>query len=168
MKRGIIGLLAALVVGWLGWLPFPRTDAGELFVVETLLLEADGETVTLHAGEVTGTGATLDMALEDLASQAPGELFLRQTRRMIFCGGAQQQLDPLRLPEELPMGAAVYGTETPAEELTEKTKKINDILEAQERREKNMPTLARLKNSALARETPELAAISWEEPHETT
>lgn len=167
MKRWIFGLLAAMAVGYLGWLPFPCADAGELFVVETLLLEADGEQVKLCAGELTGEGTSLPEALADLRSQAPGELFLRQTRRMIFCGGAEKRLDPLLLPEELPMGAAVYATKTPAEELSQDPETLDAVLEAQERREQDMPTLARLKNSALAREKPELAAIGWEETHET-
>lgn len=167
MKRWILGLLAAMAVGYLGWLPFPSADAGELFVVETLLLEANGQGVALYAGELVGEGENLNAALTDLKCQAPGELFLRQTRRMIFCGGAEQNLDPLLLPEELPMGAAVYGTGTPAAELSQDPENLDAVLEAQERREKTMLTLARLKNSALAREKPELAAIGWEETHET-
>lgn len=167
MKRWIIGAIAALAVGFLGWLPFPCTDAGELYLVETLLLEADGRQVTLYAGNVTGQGESLEAALLDLEHRAPGQLFLRQTQRLIFCGGAAAELDPLLLPEELPLGTAVYGTEAPAEKLCADPDRLNAVLEAQERRRPDTPTLARLQNSALAREKIALAALPWEEAYET-
>lgn len=167
MKRWIIGALAALAVGFLGWLPFPCTDAGELFLVETLLLETDGKQVALYAGDVTGQGENLDAALRDLERQAPGQLFLRQTQRLIFCGSAAEELDPLLLPEELPLGAAVYGTELPAQDLADSVERLNLVLEAQERREPDTPTLARLQNSALVRGKTTLAALPWEGAYET-
>lgn len=162
LKRWIIGALAALAVGSLGWLPFPCTDAGELYLVETLLLEADSGGVTLYAGELSGWGENLDGALLDLERRAPGQLFLRQTQRLIFCGGAAAELDPLLLPEDLPAGAAVYGTDTPAPELTGDPKKLDAVLEAQERRKPDTPTLAQMKNSALARERFRLGVLEWE------
>lgn len=166
LKRWIIGALAALAVGFLGWLPFPCTDAGELFLVETLLLEADSGGVTLYAGELSGTGADLDGALLALERRTPGQLFLRQTQRLIFCGGAAAALDPLLLPEELPVGAAVYGTDTPAAELTGNLEELNRGLEAQERRAPDTPTLAQMKNSALTREPVPLGALEWEADNE--
>ena len=161
MKRWIIGALAALAVGFLGWLPFPCTDAGELYLVETLLLEADSGGVTLYAGDLSGRGENLDEALLDLERRAPGQLFLRQTQRLIFCGGTAQ-LDPLLMPEDLPVGAAVYGTDTPASELTGDPEVLGAVLEAQERREPDTPTLAQMKNKALAREPVRLGTLAWE------
>ena len=162
MKRWIIGALAALAVGFLGWLPFPCTDAGELYLAETLLLEADSGGMTVYAGDLSGRGENLDEALLDLEKRAPGQLFLRQTQRLIFCGGAAAQLDPLLLPEDLPVGAAVYGTDTPAAELTGAPEELDAVMEAQERREPDTPTLAQMKNAALARDPVRLGALAWE------
>lgn len=167
MKRWLLGGIAALTVGYLGWLPFPCTDAGELYVVETLLLEQEGRDTVLCTGELTGRGTSVSDALADLERQAPGQLFLRQVQRLIFCGGAETGLDPLLLPEDLPMGAAVYCTRTPAEELAQEIDHWNQVLEAQERREAPTPTMAELQNSALARERLELGTLGWEEHRET-
>lgn len=95
-------------------------------------------------------------ALADMEEWAPGQVFLRQTKRIIFCGGTEAR--PGELPEDLPMGAGVYETTQSAEILLE-INDLEDILEARERRQKQMPTLADLKNSALSGKKLPLAAL---------
>lgn len=51
MKKWALGIFAALAVGYFGLLPFESTDAGELYVVETLLVEADENQVRLYSGD---------------------------------------------------------------------------------------------------------------------
>lgn len=160
MKLWLLAGVVALCVGYFDLLPFESVDAGELYIVETLMVEDRAGEVSLYAGDVEGHGATMDAAVADMENYAPGRLFLRQTKRLIFCGGSEVM--PMELPETLPMGAAVYGAEESAETLLD-AKELEDILEARERRFGNMPTLADLKNDALTRESLTLAALDWEE-----
>lgn len=94
MKKWALGIFAALAVGYFGLLPFESTDAGELYVVETLLVEADENQVRLYSGDTMGSGATPAEAVQDMERKAPGQLFLRQTKRLIFCDGAEQNCNP--------------------------------------------------------------------------
>lgn len=163
MKLWLLAGIVALCVGYFDLLPFESVDAGELYIVETLLVEEHDRGVSLYAGEAEGHGTSLDAALADMKDWAPGQLFLRQTKRIIFCGG--EVMNPMELPETLPMGAGVYGSEESAKTLLD-AKDLEDILEARERRQDNMPTLADLKNSALLGKTMKLSALDWEEEHE--
>lgn len=158
MNKWILGAAAAVAVSWCGWLPFEAVDAGELYVVENLLVEADGQQVTLHTEDVSGSGKDLEEAFLAMQANAPGQLFLRQTRRLIFCGGGEYYINMYDLPHELPVGMAVYQTEQTAEELLEE-KKLGEILEAREHREKEYPTLAKVKNGLLLGEVPKLEEI---------
>lgn len=158
MNKWILGAAAAVTVSWCGWLPFEAVDAGELYVVENLLVEADGRQVTLCAEDVSGSGKNLEEALTAMETNAPGRLFLRQTRRLIFCDGGEYYINMYDLPQELPVGMAVYRTERTAEELLEE-KKLGEILEAREHREKEYPTLAKVKNALLLGKVPELEEI---------
>ena len=160
MKLWLLAGAVALCVGYFDLLPFESVDAGELYIIETLMVEDRAGEVSLYAGEVEGHGATMEDAVADMENYAPGRLFLRQTKRLIFCGGSE--VTPMELPEELPMGAAVYGAEESAETLLD-SKELEDILEARERRFENMPTLADLKNDALTRQSLTLADLDWEE-----
>lgn len=160
MKKWALGIFAALAVGYFGLLPFESTDAGELYVVETLLVEADENQVRLYSGDTMGSGATPAEAVQDMERKAPGQLFLRQTKRLIFCDGAEQNCNPMELPEQLPMGAGVYAAEQTAEALLEEQEDLENILEARERRQQqSMPTLADMKNCALRDRTLKLAPL---------
>ena len=160
MKMWLLAGLVALCVGYFDLLPFESVDAGELYIVETLMVEETAGGVRLWAGEVQGRGDTLRDAAADMENRAPGRLFLRQTKRLIFCGEAEVR--PMELPETLPMGATVYRAEESAEELLEE-KTLEDVLEARERRMiTSMPTLADLKNEALTKKPLTLADLDWE------
>lgn len=163
MKLWLLAGIAALCVGYFDLLPFESVDAGELYVVETLIVEQDIWGVSLYADDVQGYGATVTEALADMEEWAPGQIFLRQTKRIIFCGGTEAA--PMELPEDLPMGAGMYETKQSAETLLEMDD-LEDILEARERRQKRMPTLADVKNCALTGKKLSLAALG-EDVHES-
>lgn len=154
---------AALIVGFFDLLPFESVDAGALYIIETLMVEMEQGEIHLYAGEADGRGATVKAAVADMEQNAPGMLFLRQTKRLIFCGGAEAAVDFLNLPEDLPMGAGVYVSEKPAAELLEDQDQLEQILEARERREeKNLPTLAEIKNNVLREQSMSMAQIEGE------
>ncbi len=155
MYRWIAAGALVWAVTWLGFWPFPQTDTGELFLVNTLAVEANG-TVRLYAGEFVGAGRTVAEAAEELEAHAPGRLFLRQTGRIIFCNGAESGLDPMTLPRELPMGTYIYQYEGSAEELD--LEALEPVLEAAERRE-DRPTLAEYQNSVLLEESGPMEKI---------
>lgn len=160
MKLWLLAGLVALCVGYFDLLPFESVDAGELYIVETLMVEQTAQGVSLYAGEAEGHGDTLDAAVTDMERWAPGQLFLRQTKRLIFCGGSVAE--PMDLPETLPMGAGVYSTEESAETLLD-AEELEDVLEAWERRQQNIPTLAELKDDVLTGRKLTLAALDWGE-----
>lgn len=163
MRLWLLAGLVALCVGYFDLLPFESVDAGELYIVETLMVEQTAQGIDLYAGDAEGHGSTMDAAVADMERWAPGQLFLRQTKRLIFCGG--RVTEPMDLPETLPMGAGVYSTEESAETLLD-ADELEDVLEAWERRQKNIPTLAELKNNKLTGQSLTLAALDWEEKAE--
>ncbi len=164
MKKWLLGLLVVLAVSFFDLWPFPQQDAGELYIVETLLLEAEENQVHLYAGELSASGANIEEALSAMEENTPGQLFLRQTRRLIFCDGAERNCNPMDLPEQLPMGVCVYTWSGAAEALD--MENINKVLEARERRNKKTPTLAKLKNDAITGQPLVLATLEQEENHE--
>lgn len=160
MRLWLLAAVVALCVGYFDLLPFESVDAGELYIVETLMVEETAQGISLYAGEAEGHGSTLEAAVADMERWATGRLFLRQTKRLIFCGG--RVVEPMELPETLPMGAGVYSTEESAETLLD-AKDLEDVLEARERRQQNIPTLAELKDDMLSGRNLTLAALNWEE-----
>lgn len=156
MKKWLLGIAVFLVISFFDLWPFPQQDAGELYIVETLLVERQGNAVVLTAGELSAGGADMNEALAAMEENAPGQLFLRQTKRIIFCGG-EESWDPMDLPEQLPMGACVYLWDGAAEALN--MEEVNKVLEARERRNTKTPTLAQLKNEAILQQSLVLAEL---------
>ena len=153
MKKWIIA--GAIILAALCFHPFEAADAGELLVAQTLVIEEDGDQISLWAAELHAKGKTTEEAAEKMKGSAPGTLFLRQTKRIIFCGGAEASDAALKLPEELPMGAVVYQSEESGKDLNEKLKDLEEVLEAREQRERDLPTLAQIKNSRYLEERQE-------------
>jgi hypothetical protein len=147
VKKWLIAGALVLLAGYFDLLPFKSVDAGDLLVVETLLIQEEAGEVHLYAMDLEGTGTDVYAAADDMAENAPGQLFLRQTKRLIFCGDTQPDL--LELPEELPMGAVVYQDPREAEELLKQLETLETVLEAREKRSEEVPTLARLQNRQL-------------------
>lgn len=149
MKKWMVAALAVLVLGYGDLLPFEHVDAGEMCLVETLLVEAKGQNTILYSIYGQGSGETPAEALADMERQIPGRLFLRQTRRVIFCGEAENQVSVLELPEEIPLGAVVYGSKENPVELLERMDSMERNLHAREQRGEDWPTLGWMKNEAL-------------------
>jgi hypothetical protein len=147
VKKWLIAGALVLLAGYFDLLPFKSTDAGDLLVVETLLIEDDAGEVHLYAMDLEDTGTDVGVAADHMAENAPGQLFLRQTKRLIFCGDTKPDL--LGLPEELPMGAVVYADPREAQELLEQMETLEAMLEAREKRSEDVPTLAQLQNRYL-------------------
>ena len=148
-KKWIVALLAALIVAYLGLWPFDSLDAGEIYMVETLLVsENDGE-IGVYTGEFSAEGNTVNEAIKNLAERTPGQLFLRQTKRVIFCGDAEERINICAMPKELPVGVIVYRSDQEPEKLQEDYEEMERRLEAKERREDRRPILAELQNRAL-------------------
>jgi hypothetical protein len=148
VKKWLIAGMLVLLAGYFDLLPFKSEDVGELLVVETLLIEEDAGEVHLYAEELAGSGTDAEAAAENMAENAPGQLFLRQAKRLIICGDTE--LDLLKLPEELPAGAVVYADPRRAQTLLEQMETLEPMLEAREKRAEQVPTLAQLQNRQLA------------------
>ena len=146
-------MVTAAVAAVLLLQPFEPADAGGLYVVETLALEWTEAGVTVAAENLFGQGGTMEAALENMEEQTPGQLFLRQVKRVILCGdtGADALAS---LPEEIPMGAVVYTAQTQARDLA-RQEDLQEILEAREQREHNLPRLAEVLNHRLEQKSVE-------------
>lgn len=150
MRKWIIAA-AVLVLGYMDGLPFEHADAGTLCVAETLLVEADYTGVTLYSADGAGQGESIRKAAEDLKENVPGQLFLRQVKRMIFCGGAEEKVDLLEMPEEIPLGAHIYMYPSSADTLLEEFELEENLLLAREKRKQGGQTLAQTQNEVLKR-----------------
>ena len=150
MKKWI-GAAVMLALLW-SIRPFRPVDAGELIAVETLLVERTNAGVTLSAGGQTGTGETVEEALERLTENVPGTLFLRQVRRVIFCGAGWDVEMASALPEELPMGALLY-TSPKSIQVLNQWEDLNQTMAAREQRGERTENLAEIKNRSITQES---------------
>lgn len=157
-KKWIVGMLAALIVAYLGLWPFDSLDAGEIYMVETLLISGEDGKINVYTRDVSAEGGTVNEAIKNLAERTPGQLFLRQTKRVIFCGGAEERIDICTMPRELPIGVIIYRSNQEPEKLQEDYDEMERRLEAKERREEQLPTLAKLQNRALEKAEGESVA----------
>ena len=149
MKKWMLAAAVILVLGYGDLLPFENMDAGQMCIAETLLVESRRGEIVLYAENLRGSGADCVRAAEDMAQNAPGRLFLRQVKRIIFCGDARNQVDILELPAEVPLGAAVYVSDRSPQELLEDMESLEKRLETREQTEKKFITLANVQNGAL-------------------
>lgn len=149
MKKWSVAVVILLVLGYVDGFPFEQADAGELCVVETLLVETDPTGVTLYSMDGRGWGVTMEEAVENLKENVPGQLFLRQVKRVIFCQGAESGDIFLEMPEAIPLGAHIYMYPQSAEEILEELNLEEKRLTAREQREKKIPTLAERQNEVL-------------------
>lgn len=152
MKKWWVAVAVVLCLGYGNLFPFEKTDAGELCIVETLLVEQQGGTTTLYSIDAQGTGETMAAALADMEDHAPGQLFLRQVKRIVFCGVTTQPPDLFDLPEDIPLGANVYISPQQGQELQQELERLEAQLYGKERRERSRTTLAQLRNQELSHE----------------
>lgn len=149
MKYWILAAVGTilLIYGDIG--PFEPVDAGEMCIVETLFVEKTGNQIRLVAEEAEGTGSTMAEAVSDMEDEAPGKLFLRQVKRVVFCGNGAESLDFLSMPEDIPVGAAVYATKDKADDLLEGIDTLEKKLDVREKEKSSVATLAQIMNRQL-------------------
>ncbi len=100
-------LAAAAVV--LGVLPVRGTDVAELLPTRVLTAEAVPGGIRLNTeGGISGTGATLELAMADLKRTAPGALFLGTVEQVIVARNAWNQAEALTAGEALRPAAKLY------------------------------------------------------------
>ena len=156
MKKWSFLLVLVLVLLWFP--PFDGSDAGQLWVVETLIVEEKAESVAVYAKNLTAEGRTLHEALETLKEYVPGELFLRQIKRLIFCGDMML----MRLPEEIPLGAVVYVYPGSGETIWQQLATVEPVLDAREKADPGSPRLSELMDRHLRQADPQPKVLEWE------
>lgn len=149
MKKWMLAAAVMLIFVYSDLAPFESMDAGELCVVETLFVEKRGTRIRLLSEETEGVGETIAEAVEHMKENAAGRLFLRQVQRVVFCNGAEEFVDMLELPWEIPLGAGVYQSESSAEDLMKDLNGLEGRLKVMEQQKNKVPTLAQLKNMQL-------------------
>ena len=155
VKKFIITAAAVLILSYGDLLPFENMDAGELCIVETLFVEEKNGVVTLLSGDLQGNGKDFASAAENMEETAPGRLFLRQLKRIVFCQDAQERVNIMAIPNEIPLGAAIYVCEGPAKEMLEQQEDLEKRLEVREQEKHQTATLAQLQNRELKEENGE-------------
>lgn len=154
MKYWILAALGLLLTyGDLA--PFEPVDAGEMCIVETLFVEKTGDQIRLVAKELEGSGGTMKEAVTAMEEEAPGQLFLRQVKRVVFCGSGGNNVDFLSMPEEIPVGAAVYATKDRADDLLEGIDTLEKKLDIREKEKNSVATLAQIMDRQLKKEQME-------------
>ena len=109
MKKWLYMLLLALAAFLL---PGKGTDVGELIPVELVRLTA-GDGVFVAAADTGdfGTGATLEEAMADLTSSAPGKVFLETADYLLLAAQTRESWEKLEAwfrPGTLVYGVAVF------------------------------------------------------------
>lgn len=148
----------ALLLALLCFPPFDGSDAGKLWVAETLIIEEQPDGVAVYARNLTAEGRTLHEALEQMKKYVPGELFLRQLKRLIFCGDMML----MRLPEEIPLGAVVYVYPGSGEAIWQQLGELEPVLDAREQAEPHSPRLSELMDRQLRQLEPQPQLLEWE------
>ena len=83
----------ALVLGVYHAIPFRTSDVASLLPVQTLVIHAaEGQCQVACGGDLTGTGATLAEALEDLQVDAAGHVFLATAQQIVVSGNYHEGL----------------------------------------------------------------------------
>lgn len=109
MKRFYIYIVAALALALFGLLPLRGTDAAELIPVRVLLVESEGNQVRVRCDHgVEGTGRNWELALENLQSSAPGQVFFGTVEHVIVARSARYLLPRLASAGELRPAAKLY------------------------------------------------------------
>lgn len=156
MKKWCFGLLLALIL--LQFPPFDSSDVGTLWVVETLIVEETPDGVSVFANDLTAQGRTLHEAMEQMKEYVPGELFLRQIKRLIFCG----DMLLMRLPEDIPLGASVYQYRGSGNTLWQQLDTVEAVLDAREKANPQSPRLAELMDKHILQEDAVPGILEWE------
>ncbi len=101
MKRLMILVLAAAILGLSGLLPFERTDVASLVPVDVLTVDLQRGQAVLKGGEAEGRGKTWEAALEDFRQGANGRVFFDTAGQVILSKDAVRLLPDVIRGEEL-------------------------------------------------------------------
>lgn len=135
MKRVLLLLVCSAIISLSGLLPWQRHDAAQLLPVETLLVDYDRRQVNLYAAQgLTGSGASLAEAMDDMADRAPGELFYGQVARVITSPGASALMLQAGIQSRLRLNTAVYLLDGDIAAAAEQVEAMEPRWRAQERR----------------------------------
>lgn len=95
MKKLLLIIVLALVLKATGLLPFQSQDIADLLPLRALTVDVTDDGIRLDAGEASGTGPTLDAALQNLHDTATGRAFLATVRQVILSEKARTLLPEL-------------------------------------------------------------------------
>ena len=114
MKRFYIYIVAAAALILLGFLPLQGTDVSELIPVRVMLVESEGNQVRVRCDhDVEGTGRNWELALENLRSSAPGQVFFGTVEHVVVDRSAWFLMPRLAAAGELRPAAKLYFCQQP-------------------------------------------------------
>ena len=126
MKKIVIFAAAVILMKLTGLLPFEANDVASLLPVRALVVDMQNGQILLDGGDVSGSGPTLNAALEDMKNGAEGTLFLATAEQVILSPRARGLLPQVCRWENLRPAAQII---LAAEELPD-PEKAADYLEA--------------------------------------
>lgn len=132
MRRVICFAVLAALAGVTGLLPFSPTEAADLIVVQTLVVceDADGRVRVYGPDGLSGAGAQISDAIDELAGRVPGQLFLGACEQLVFAGGSTDALADAAHGDTLRPAVRVYLSAEPACGLAEQEEALTKYLNA--------------------------------------
>lgn len=114
MKKLVVILLAAAVLGALGLLPFKSVDAAKLLPVKTVVVTKSGDQYVVDIGEgVRAVGRTLGEALDRLREEVSGTVFLPTAEQVIVTEPAEEAVEAVAEETAFRPAAGIYQTPDP-------------------------------------------------------
>jgi len=111
MKKLFIVLLAAVVLGAMGLLPFRAVDAAKLLPVKTVIVTKSGEEYAVDIGAgVRAVGGTLREALERLKEEVAGTVFFPTAEQVLVTEPADGAVEAVAEETEFRPAAGIYRT----------------------------------------------------------
>lgn len=84
MKKMMLCIAAIAITGFVGLLPFTGTDVGKLHPVEVLAVSVADERIKVETDTgITGTGKSLEAAIEDLKQTSAGKIFMETANYLL-------------------------------------------------------------------------------------
>ena len=111
MKKLFVLLLAAVVLGSLGLLPFHAVDAAKLLPVKTVVVTKSGDEYVVDIGAgVRAVGRTLGEALDRLREEVSGEIFLPTAEQVVVTEPAEEAVEAVAEETAFRPAAGIYRT----------------------------------------------------------
>lgn len=114
MKKLVVILAAAAVLGAMGLLPFKSVDAAKLLPVKTVVVTKSGDQYVVDVGEgVRAVGRTLGEALDRLREEVSGTVFLPTAEQVIVTEPAAEAVEAVAEETAFRPAAGIYQTPDP-------------------------------------------------------